>query len=219
MDWKKLMEEFWTPFKNLVDKKKESVSRSDLMQARTLGKDPKSGKEVSVRYGRYGPFAQIGTRDDEEKPLFASLDDDQKIDTISLQEALKLFSLPRELGQTAGGETIQACKGRWGAYLKYGAKNVSIKNDDPYSITLQRALEIIDEKKKIDEQKIIQDFGTNNIQVLNGHWGPYVSNGKKNVKIAKDQDPKSLTLAMCKKMLAKAPIRKGRSASSKRKNT
>lgn len=217
-NWKKLMEEFWQPFKTLVEEKDETVSRSEVMTARVLGQDPKSGKEVSVRFGRFGPFAQLGHRDDEEKPRFASLRPEQKIETISLEEALDLFVLPRKLGETAQGEPVQACLGHWGPYIKYGTKNVTLKNDDPHTVTLQRALEVIAEKEKLDAERIIQDFGVDNVQVLNGRWGPYVSDGKKNVKIAKNQDPKQLSLETCRDILAKAPERKSRRKFTRKKN-
>ena len=209
LNWRELMEKFWEPFQSLVDEKDKTVSRKEVMEARVLGKDPQSGKEVSVRLGRYGPFVQIGHRDDEEKPRFSSLSPEQKIETITLEEALALFDLPRTLGETDKGETVQACRGRWGPYLKYGTKNVSIKDDDPCTITLERALEVIEEKRKNDAERIIQDFGDSGIQVLNGRYGPYVSDGTKNVTI-RNQDPKSLTLEMCKEMIANAPERKGR---------
>ena len=213
------MKEFWQPFKTLVDQKDETVSRSEVMAARVLGTDPETGKEVSTRMGRFGPFAQIGHRDDEEKPRFASLQAGQKIETLTLEEALKLFDLPRELGETKEGEPVQAHMGRWGPYLKCGTKNVSIKDEDPYTITLERALEAIAEKKKLDAEKIIQDFGEDGIQVLNGRWGPYVSDGKKNVKVPKDQDPKTLSLEMCRTMIAQAPEKKGRKNFRKKKNS
>ena len=209
LHWRKLMEKFWEPFQSLVDEKDKTVSRKEVMAARVLGKDPKSGKEVSVRLGRYGPFVQIGHREDEEKPRFASLKPGQKVETVTLEEALALFEFPRTLGETDAGETVQVCLGRWGPYLKYGTKNVSLKEDDPNTIALERALGIIEEKKKNDAERIIQDFGDGGIQVLNGRWGPYVSDGKKNVTI-RNKDPKSLTLEMCKEMLASAPSKKGR---------
>ena len=113
---------------------------------------------MSVRMGRFGPFVQIGTKDDEEKPRFAGLRPGQKMDAITREEALFLFQLPRKLGLTAAGEEIIANTGRFGPYVKYGAKYVSLKTDDPYTITLERALEVIREKEIADANRLIRDF-------------------------------------------------------------
>ena len=121
---------------------------------------------------------------------------------------MELFKLPRELGETAEGELVQASIGRFGPYVKYGSKYASIKNDDPYTITLERALEIIAEKKTEDANKIIKVFEKQGIKVLNGRYGPYITDGNKNVKIPKDQEPAALTLEVCEKMIAEAPEKK-----------
>jgi DNA topoisomerase-1 len=175
--------------------------------ARDLGLDPVSGKPMSVRMGRFGPFVQIGTKDDEQKPRFAGLRPGQKMDTITREEALFLFQLPRKLGLTAAGEEIVANTGRFGPYVKYGAKYVSLKTDDPYTITLERALEVIREKEIADANRLIRDFPDAGIQVLNGRYGPYVKDKTRNAKIPKDRDPKSLTLEDCQTLLAAAPVR------------
>lgn len=215
-DWLKVLDEFWYPFKELVEEKEQSVSRDDL--SRQLGVDPKSGKPVSVRMGRYGPFVQIGTRDDEDKPKFAGLRPGQKMDTITLEEALELFKLPRQLGETPEGEPVSVSIGRYGPYVKYGNKFASIRDDDPYTITLERALEIIREKKEADANRVIQDFPEAGIQVLNGRYGPYITDRQKNARVPKDRDPKSLTLAECQELLAKAPQRgrRGKAAAKKK---
>ncbi|HEX8757519.1 MAG TPA: topoisomerase C-terminal repeat-containing protein, partial [Steroidobacteraceae bacterium] len=187
------------------------VSREEVAQARELGKDPATGKPVTVRMGRYGPFVQIGTKDDEEKPRFAGLRPGQKMDAINLADAMELFKLPRTLGQTAEGETVVTNIGRFGPYVKYGSKYVSLKEDDPYTVTLERALEVIRLKQEADANRIIADFGVDGIQVLNGRYGPYITDGKKNAKVPKERDPKSLTLEECRALLAQAPERgKGR---------
>jgi DNA topoisomerase-1 len=157
--------------------------------------------------GRFGPFVQIGTKDDEEKPKFAGLRPGQKMDTITLEQAFELFKLPRSLGQTPEGEDIVANVGRFGPYLKYGAKYVSLKEDDPYTIELPRAIEVIRAKQEADANRIIADYPSDGIQVLNGRYGPYVTNGKKNAKIPKDRDPKSITLEEAKVMIEQAPER------------
>lgn len=209
--WKPLMKDFWEPFIKLVEEKEESVSRDEAQYKRELGTDPESGKPVSVRIGKYGTFVQIGTRDDEDKPKFAGLLPGQKLDTITYDEAMALFALPRELGETSDGEKVSANIGRFGPYVRYGNKFVSIKKDygDPYTITLEEALVLIQEKKIADANRIIQTFD-DGIQVLNGRWGPYVTDGNKNGKIAKDQDPKALTHEACIEILAKAPEKKKR---------
>ena len=203
-----LLEDFWKPFSDLVDEKEESVTREQVAMARELGTDPKSGKPVTVRMGRYGPFIQIGTKDDEEKPKFAGLRPGQKMNDISLDEALELFKLPRKLGETADGQQVSASIGRFGPYVRYGDKYVSIRgDDDPYTIELPRALELIEQKKKEDAERIIQDFEDEGIQVLNGRYGPYITNKSKNARVPKDREPKSLTLEECKELLAAAPER------------
>ncbi len=214
-DWVPLLEEFWEPFRDLVEHTETSVTRDQASQARILGTDPKSGRPMSVRMGRYGAFVQIGTRDDEEKPLFAGLRPGQKMDEITLEEAIELFKLPRALGETPEGEPVSASIGRFGPYVKYGNKFVSIKDDDPYTIGLERALELIAEKKELDANRIIQDFPDDGIQVLNGRYGPYVTNGEKNAKIPKDREPKSLTLEECRQLIEAAPERRRRGAKKK----
>src|SRR5688572_25741704 len=210
-NWTEPLKKFWKPFITQVDHIEKNVSREEVAQARELGKDPVSGKPVTVRMGRYGPFVQIGTKDDEEKPKFAGLRPGQKMDLIKLPEALELFKLPVNLGVTADGEPVQSNIGRFGPYIKYGAKYVSLKPpDDPYTVTLERALEVIAAKKEADANRIIQDFGVDNIQVLNGRYGPYITDGKRNARIPKDTDPKAIALDLCRELLAAAPPRGSR---------
>jgi DNA topoisomerase-1 len=210
-DWTEPLKKFWKPFITQVEHIEKNVSREEVAQARELGKHPESGKPITVRMGRYGPFVQIGTKDDEEKPKFAGLRPGQKMDLIKLPEALELFKLPVSLGNTAEGEPVQSNIGRFGPYIKYGAKYVSLKPpDDPYTVTLERALEVIRLKKEADANRIILDFGVDNIQVLNGRYGPYITDGKRNARIPKDTDPKSVTLELCRELLAVAPPRGSR---------
>src|SRR5690606_12386789 len=219
-EWVPLLAEFWEPFRDLVEHTESTVTREQASQARVLGNDPKSGRPVSVRMGRYGAFVQIGTKDDDEKPLFAGLRPGQKMDDITLEEALELFKLPRELGTTPEGEPVSANIGRFGPYIRYGDKFVSIRgDDDPYTITLERALELIEEKKRADANRIIKTFDGTDIQILNGRYGPYVTNGAKNAKIPKDREPKSLTLEECEALLAAAPERRGRGKKAAKKKT
>ena len=206
-DWVPLLDDFWRPFNKLCEEKESSVTREQVAQARELGTDPKSGKPVTVRMGRYGPFVQIGTKDDEEKPKFAGLRPGQKMNEIDLATALELFKLPRKLGETPDGLSVSASVGRFGPYVRYGDKYVSIKGDDPYTIELPRALELIEEKKIADANRIILDFEADGIQVLNGRYGPYITDKAKNARVPKDREPKSLTLEECKELLAAAPER------------
>jgi len=215
-EWIPLLHKFWKDFSALVEHTEASVTREQASQARVLGDDPKSGRPVSVRMGRYGAFVQIGTKDDEDKPLFAGLRPGQKMDEISFEEALDLFKLPRKLGKTADDEPVSASIGRFGPYVRYGNKFVSIRGDDPYTIDLARALELIEEKKIADANRVIQDFPEAEIQVLNGRYGPYVTNGSKNAKIPKVRDPSTLTLEECQELIAAAPERRGRQASKKK---
>ncbi len=210
-DWIPLMERFWGPFKELVDDKTENVDRSEASGARELGTDPKSGKPVSVRLGRYGPYVAIGTAEDEEKPTFASLHPGQSMHTISLEDALGLFRLPRVLG-ASNGEDVSVGIGRFGPFARRGATYASLaKTDDPYTIELARALFLIEEKEEIARNRIIKEWDGHDVQVLNGRYGPYLSDGRLNGKIPKDREPASLTLEEAQQLLADTgkPARKG----------
>ena len=232
-EWIPLMKNFWEAFNNQIQDKEEKVTREEAIQARVLGTHPKSGLEVSVRIGRYGPYAQIGTKDDEEKPKFAGLRREikdpetgeviqpaQKLDQITLEEALELFKLPRLLGETSEGEEVAASVGRFGPYIRYGGKFVSLKReDDPYTVTLERALELVAEKKKADAEKQIKLFEEEGISILNGRYGPYVTNGKKNAKVPKDLEPISLSLEESIALLEAAPARGARRGKKKTRAT
>ena len=208
--WTTPLSKFWKPFIRQVELIEKTVSREQVAQARELGTDPVSGKPVTVRMGRFGPFVQIGTKDDADKPRFAGLRPGQKMDTLQLADAFELFKLPRTLGLTAQGETVLTAIGRFGPYVKYGAKYVSLKEDDPYTVTLERALELIQAKMIADANRIIQDFAAEKIQVLNGRYGPYVTDKLKNARVPKDRDPKTLTLEECQALLAAAPAKGSR---------
>ncbi|WP_413624601.1 DNA topoisomerase I [Luteibacter sp. Lutesp34] len=215
--WVPLLERFWQPFKTLVDDKTESVDRSEATGARELGTDPKTGKPVSVRLGRYGAYAQIGSKDDEDKPTYASLRPGQSMHTITLDEAMELFKLPRTLGQSEAGEDVTVGIGRFGPFVKQGSTYASLKpEDDPYTIELPRALQLVQEKLEAIANRIILDFG-NGVQVLNGRYGPYITDGEKNARIPKDRDPKTLTEAECAELLAAAPVKKPRGGRAAKK--
>ena len=204
-EWVPLLKKFWTPFKALVDEKTETVDRGEAGGERVLGTDPVSGKPVSVRLGRYGPMAQIGGRDDEEK-RFASLRPGQSIHTIALDEALHLFKLPRDLGPAADGQMISVGIGRFGPFVKHGKVYASIKPpDDPYTIEFSRAKEVLHEKEEAIRNRVIASFRDGAIQVLRGQYGPYITDGTKNARIPKDREPTSLTETECAELLAAAP--------------
>jgi DNA topoisomerase I, bacterial len=209
--WVPVMEKFWGPFKELVEDKKQSLDRTDAGSARVLGVDPKTGKEVSARIGRFGPMVQIGTVEDEEKPRFASLQPGQSIYSITLEEALKLFDMPRVLGES-NGQQVSVGIGRFGPFVKRGSTYASLKKeDDPYKIDLARAVALIEEKEEIARNRVIKEFPGSDIQVLNGRFGPYISDGKLNGRIPKDRDPASLTLEEVQQLLAETgkPARRG----------
>ncbi|MBP6215817.1 MAG: DNA topoisomerase I [Luteimonas sp.] len=209
--WIPLMEKFWGPFKELVEDKKESLDKTDAGSVRVLGDDPKSGRQVSARIGKFGPLVQIGTVEDEEKPRFASLRPGQSIYSITLEEALELFLLPRVLGQS-NGEDVSVGIGRFGPFAKRGTTYASLaKEDDPYKIDLARAVFLIEEKEEIARNRVIKEFPGSDIQVLNGRFGPYISDGRLNGKIPKDREPASLTLDEVTKLLEETgkPARRG----------
>ena len=221
-EWTPVMETFWGPFDQLLREKESSVTREEAVQARELGTDPKSGKPVSVRMGRYGPFVQIGTREDEEKPKFAGLRPGQKMSQIDFDQAMELFKLPRELGAGDDGYQLRANIGRFGPYIQYGAKKyVSLKEEDPYTVSLESALQIVRAKIEEDRNRVIHHFEQEGIQVLNGRYGPYITDGSKNARIPKDINPAGLSLEECLELLAKAPERKrrGKKASKKKMAT
>ena len=215
--WVPIMREFWSAFSSQLAEK-ENISRDDAIQSRELGVDPKSGRPVSARMGRYGPLVQIGTREDEIKPLFASLPPGAKLDTITFEEAIKLFKLPRQLGETPEGEPVSVAIGRYGPYVKYGDKYVSLGEHDPYTVELPIALQLVVEKKQLDANRIILDFNEVGIQVLNGRYGPYVTDGEKNARVPKDlEDPKTLTLEECEALLKDAkPSRRAKKKMKKK---
>jgi len=210
-DWVPLMQKFWDPFKAQIADKMETVSLDEAKANRVLGNDPATGKTISVRLGRYGPFAQIGQKEDGDTPRYASLRPGQSLHTISLAESLELFKLPRTLGTAPDGQEISAAIGRFGPFVKHGKTYASLKDgDDAYTIELPRALELIAEKEHAIATRVIQSFDDGAIQVLNGKYGPYITDNAKNARIPKDRDPKSLTRDECAALLAEAPARPAR---------
>ena len=199
-----MLHSFYTPFHELIQQS-GGIDRSKVGANREVGTDPKSGKPIIARFGRFGPMLQLGSTEDDEKPQFAPLPSGAKIETVTLEQALEMFKLPRLVGQTEDGEDIKANIGRFGPYIQIGKLYVSIKPEDPHTITHEKALELYEAKLKADAEKNIAIFG--DIKVLNGRFGPYITDGKKNAKIPKDTDPKSITEADAKKLLAEAPAK------------
>ena len=213
LEWRKMIDNFYKPFHKKV-KATELVERSSAGKNRELGVDPKSGKNVYVKLGKFGAYVQVGENPDDnggEKPKFASLRNGQFIENISLEDALELMKMPRQMGEFEGGPVVVAI-GRFGPYVLHDKKFVSIpKEEDPYTITLEKAIELIQNKRIADANKTIKSFDENpDILVLNGRFGPYIKAGKKNVKIPKDKEPKDLTLEECLELAANAPEKKGR---------
>lgn len=213
LPWQHMIKEFYNPFHKRVEKT-EKLERSEVNSSRELGVDPKTGKNVYAKLGRYGAYVQIGENPDDnggEKPKFSSLRPGQFIESISLEDALELFKLPRELGDFEDTKVV-ANVGRFGPYILHDKKFVSIpKEEDPYTISLEKAVELIQAKRIDDANKTIKIFDENpEVQILNGRFGPYIKVGKKNVKIPKDREPASLTLEECLTLAENAPEKKGR---------
>ena len=207
----KMLMDFYKPFHKLIEES-GGIDRSTVGASREVGIDPKTNKPIIARFGRFGPMLQLGSTEDKtEKPKFAPLPAGAKIETVTLEQALEMFKLPRVVGQSKDGEDIKANIGRFGPYIQVGKLFVSIKPEDPHTITLEKALELYDEKLKAEAAKNIADFG-DGVKVLNGRYGPYVTDGKKNAKIPKDVEPKEVTHEQAKELLEKAPAAKGRFA-------
>ena len=219
--WTDMMETFYKSFHPYVEKSLATKSEHKVGE-RVLGTDPASGKPVSVKIGRFGPVAQIGTSDDEEKPRFAQLNKEHSLETITLEEALELFKLPRTLGELEG-LPVTVGVGRFGPYVRYDNHYVSIpKTMDPMTITLEEAENMLKEKKEAEARRVIKTFPDNpDMQVLNGRYGPYISYQKKNYKIPENIEPADLNLEGCFKVIElqnqKAEMRKSKSAKAKKK--
>ena len=209
-----MLNRFYEPFHALIEQS-GSIDRSTVGTHREVGVDPKSGKPIIARFGRFGPMLQLDSTDSSDKPQFAPLPRDAKIQTVTLEQALKAFELPRLVGTTADGQDIKANIGRFGPYIQVGKLYVSLKEDDPREITEAKARELYAAKLQAEAEKNIADFG--DVKVLNGRFGPYVTDGKKNAKVPKDTDPKTVTLEQAKELLAAAPQRKTHRAASRRK--
>jgi DNA topoisomerase-1 len=206
LTWNQMLEKFYKGFHPLVEKS-EDASRAEASQQRELGKDPKTGDTVYARFGRFGPMLQLGEAPDKKdkeapKPKFAPMPAEAALETVTLEQALPMFNLPRVVGKTGKGEEITADIGRFGPYVKVGKMFVSIKGEDPLTITEAEARAAIAAKEKKERERVIADWGK--IQVLNGPYGPYVTDSKNNARVPKDEDPKKITEKKAAKMLEDA---------------
>ncbi len=210
MQWDKMIDVFYKKFHKNVEVTLETSERAS--GERFLGDDPVSGKPIFARIARFGPVVQIGEATETEKPKFASLRADQRLESLTLEQALELFRLPRTIGDFESND-LQVSLGRFGPYVKHGSAFYSLKKeDDPYTIEKDRAIELILAKRKADSEKVIKTFPDDqSVQILNGRWGPYIAIGKENFKIPKEKDPLSITLKECLEIAKEAPAKpKGR---------
>lgn len=212
-----MLEDFYGPFHALIEKSGD-IDRSSVGQSREIGTDPKTGKPILARFGRFGPMLQLGATESDEKPQFAPMPKGKRIESVTLEEALYAFKLPRLVGETNDGQEIKANIGRFGPYIQVGKLFVSIKPHDPHDISLDEAKELYAAKLKSEAEKNIADFG-DGVKVLNGRFGPYITDGTKNAKIPKDTDPKTITHDEAKKLLKDAPAKKGRKKPVRRKKS
>ena len=211
-----MLEKFYAPFHALIEQS-GNIDRRTVGANREVGIDPKSGKPIIARFGRFGPMLQLGSSDDKaDKPQFAPLPKGTKIETVTLEQALHAFELPRLVGQTEDGQDIKANVGRFGPYIQIGKLYVSLKDIDPREVTQEQARELYAAKLKAEAEKNIADFG-NGIKVLNGRFGPYVTDGNKNAKIPKDTDPKTITRDQAVELLANAPQKRSARRQIRRK--
>ncbi len=211
IEWNSMIDNFYGAFHKGVEETLENSEKAT--GSRLLGKDPETGKPVYARIGRFGPMVQIGDAEDEEKPKFASLLPHQSITDITLEDALTLFKLPRNLGEY-NGESVMVGIGKYGPYIRQKNMFVSIDTktgDDPYTITLERAIQLIEQHKQTQKNNIIKEFDEDKtLKVLNGRYGPYIKKGRKNYKIPKGTDPASLTLDQCNEIIEKQSVRKAK---------
>ena len=206
---------FYTPFHKLIEQS-GGIDRSKVGANREVGIDPKSGKPILARFGRFGPMLQLGATDDEDKPRFAPLPKGAKIETVTLEQALEMFKLPRVVGQTEDGQDIKANIGRFGPYIQVGKLFVSIKPEDPHTITLEKARELYAAKLQAEAEKNIAEF-SDGVKILNGRFGPYITDGTKNAKIPKDTDPKTITHEKALELLSKTAAKPTRKRTTKKK--
>ncbi|HFU76104.1 MAG TPA: DNA topoisomerase I, partial [Arcobacter sp.] len=213
VEWTHVMQEFYGDFVKNVDDKEQNAPRAKFAEARELGVDPKSGKKVFASVGRYGPFVQLGHKDDvdedgkEIKPRFASIQGDVSVDRVTLEDALVFLSLPRTLGTDENGNDVKVNIGRFGPYVQIKSEYFSLKDDSPYFIELPKALEVVKEQREAKAKALIADFPDAKLQILDGRYGPYVKEGRKNHKLPKGisrEELEQVSLDELKKLMKKA---------------
>jgi len=216
LDRNAMLKSFYGPFHERIENSGE-IDRASVAQAREVGLHPKTGKPIFARFGRFGPLLQLGATESEDKPDFAPLPKGARVETVTLEEALKAFELPRIVGTTADGQEMKANVGRFGPYVQVGKLFVSMKKPlDPHTITENEAREIYEAKLVAEAEKNIADFG-DGVKVLNGRYGPYITDGKKNAKIPKGTEPKTITHEQAKELLKAAPAAGKKRRFTKRK--
>jgi len=207
-----MLNNFYAPFHKLIEES-GGIDRSTVGANREVGIDPKTGKPILARFGRFGPMLQLGATESDDKPQFAPMPRGARVETVTLEQALEAFKLPRLVGTTEDGQDIKANVGRFGPYIQVGKLYVSLKEDDPRDVTETKARELYTAKLQVEREKTIADFG--DVKILNGRFGPYITDGKKNAKIPKDSDPKAITEEEAKKLIAETPARKPRTRGRK----
>jgi DNA topoisomerase-1 len=206
--WQDVIKEFYFPFVKNIEDKEQNAPRAKFSDVKELGIDPATNKVVTARVGQYGPYVQLGTKEDEEKPKIASIPSNLSVNTITLEEALVLLQLPKVLGVDEDGNDVKVNIGRFGPYIQIKSQYFSIKDDDPYTITLDRALEVVKEIKEQKAKALIKDFPDEKIQILTGRYGAYIKQGRKNFKLPKkldEQDIKALTIDEVKDIIKNQP--------------
>jgi DNA topoisomerase-1 len=220
--WTDVMQEFYGPFAKNIEEKEENAPRAKFSDIRELGDDPKTGKPITARVGQYGPYVQRGTKDDEEKPKIASIPSNISVNAITLDEALVLLQLPKVLGEDQDGNDVKVNIGRFGPYIQIKSEYFSLKEDDPYTIELPRALEVVKQIRAEKAKALMKDFPEEKIQILDGRYGPYIKHGRKNYKLPKkldEQDIKALSLEEVKQIMESQPTKGGRKAPAKKTAT
>jgi len=220
--WADVLKEFYEPFVKNIEDKEENAPRAKFSDVRELGIDEKTGKPITARVGQYGPYVQLGTKEDEEKPKIASIPATISVNSITIEEAQTLLTLPKVLGQDENGDDVKVNIGRFGPYLQIKSEYFSLKEDDPYTVELPRALEVIKELKELKAKSLIKDFPEEETQILIGRYGPYIKSKKKNYKLPKEldeQDIKALSFEEVKDIIKNQPTRGGRKAPAKKTTT
>jgi len=220
--WNVVMQNFYGDFVKNIDDKTENAPRAKFSDIRDLGVHPELNKTITARVGQYGPYVQCGTKEDEEKPKIASIPNTISVNNITLEESLVLLQLPKILGQYKDGNDIKVNIGRFGPYLQIKSEYFSLKEDDPYTVELDRAIVVIDELKEIKAKALIKDFPEDETQILIGRYGPYIKSKKKNYKLPKEldeQDIKALTIKEVKEIIKNQPAKGRRGAAAKKTAT